>query len=103
MTQLCLRYNAINLSQGTPAYQPPPEVKAAAIAAIQEGYNQYSITWGAPSFREAIAQKMTTFNGIPTDPNRNVTVTCGSTEGMLSALLAVINPGDEIIIFEPLL
>ena len=101
MTQLCLRHNAINLSQGTPAYQPPPEVKAAAIQAIQEGYNQYSITWGAPVFREAIAHKMTTFNGIPTDPNRNVTVTCGSTEGMLSALLAIINPSDEIIIFEP--
>jgi len=101
MTQLCLRHNAINLSQGTPAYQPPPEVKAAAIAAIQEGYNQYSITWGAPPFREAIAQKMATFNRIPTDPDRNVTVTCGSTEGMLSALLAIINPGDEIIIFEP--
>ena len=101
MTQLCLRYDAINLSQGTPAYQPPPEVKAAAIQAIQEGYNQYSITWGAPTFREAIAQKMTTFNDIPTDPDRNVTVTCGSTEGMLSSLLAVINPDDEIIIFEP--
>ena len=101
MTQLCLRHNAINLSQGTPAYQPPPEVKAAAIAAIQEGYNQYSITWGAPAFREAIAEKMTTFNSIPTDPNTNVTVTCGSTEGMLSALLAIINPSDEIIIFEP--
>ena len=101
MTQLCLRHNAINLSQGTPAYQPPPEVKAAAIEAIQDGYNQYSITWGAPAFREAIAQKMTAFNRIPTDPNRNVTVTCGSTEGMLSALLAIINPGDEIIIFEP--
>lgn len=101
MTQLCLRHNAINLSQGTPAYQPPPEVKAAAIKAIEEGYNQYSITWGAPVFREAIAHKMTTFNGIPTDPNRNVTVTCGSTEGMLSALLAIINPSDEIIIFEP--
>ena len=101
MTQLCLHHNAINLSQGTPAYQPPPEVKAAAIEAIQEGYNQYSITWGAPTFREAIAEKMTTFNNIPTDPDRNVTVTCGSTEGMLSALLAIINPSDEIIIFEP--
>ena len=101
MTQLCLRYDAINLSQGTPAYHPPPEVKAAAIEAIQEGYNQYSITWGAPVFREAIAHKMTTFNCIPTDPDRNVTVTCGSTEGMLSSLLAIINPDDEIIIFEP--
>ncbi len=101
MTQLCLQYNAINLSQGTPAYQPPDEVKAAAIAAIQDGYNQYSITWGAPAFREAIAHKMTTANHIPTDAAKNVTVTCGSTEGMLSALLAVINPGDEVIIFEP--
>ena len=101
MTQLCLRHNAINLSQGTPAYQPPDEVKQAAIAAIQDGYNQYSITWGAPDFREAIAHKMNTFNGIETDAAKNVTVTCGSTEGMLSALLAIINPGDEVIIFEP--
>ena len=101
MTQLCLRHNAINLSQGTPAYQPPDVVKAAAIEAIEEGYNQYSITWGAPAFREAIAHKMTNFNGIPTDAVKNVTVTCGSTEGMLSALLAIINPGDEVIIFEP--
>ncbi len=101
MTQLCLKHNAINLSQGTPAYQPPDEVKQAAIAAIQEGYNQYSITWGAPDFREAIAHKMETFNGIETDAAKNVTVTCGSTEGMLSVLLAIINPGDEVIIFEP--
>ncbi|MYF54932.1 aminotransferase class I/II-fold pyridoxal phosphate-dependent enzyme, partial [Candidatus Poribacteria bacterium] len=101
MTQLCLKHNAINLSQGTPAYQPPDEVKHAAIEAIQEGYNQYSITWGAPTFRDAIAQKMTTFNNIPTDADKNVTVTCGSTEGMLSTLLAIINPGDEVIIFEP--
>ena len=101
MTQLCLKHNAINLSQGTPAYQPPDDVKQAAIAAIQDGYNQYSITWGAPDFREAIAHKMKTFNGIETDAAKNVTVTCGSTEGMLSALLAIINPGDEVIIFEP--
>ncbi len=101
MTQLCLKHNAINLSQGTPAYQPPDDVKQAAITAIQEGYNQYSITWGAPDFREAIAHKMKTFNGIETDAAKNVTVTCGSTEGMLSALLAIINPGDEVIIFEP--
>ena len=101
MTQLCIQHNAINLSQGTPAYQPPDEVKQAAIAAIEEGYNQYSITWGAPDFREAIAHKMNTFNGIETDAAKNVTVTCGSTEGMLSALLGIINPQDEIIIFEP--
>lgn len=101
MTRLCLQHNAINLSQGTPAYHPPDAVKAAAVAAIYEGYNQYSITWGEPEFREAIARKMTTFNRIPTDATANVTVTCGSTEGMLAALLAIINPGDEVIIFEP--
>lgn len=101
MTRLCLQHDAINLSQGTPAYQPPDAVKAAAVKAIYEGYNQYSITWGEPEFREAIARKMTTFNRIPTDATANVTVTCGSTEGMLSALLAIINPGDEVIIFEP--
>ena len=101
MTRLCLQHDAINLSQGTPAYHPPDAVKAAAVAAIYEGYNQYSITWGEPEFREAIARKMTKFNRIPTDATANVTVTCGSTEGMLSALLAIINPGDEVIIFEP--
>ena len=101
MTQLCNRYDAINLSQGTPGFEPPDEVKEAAIDAIREGYNQYSITWGTPRFREAIARKVTAFNGIPTDPDRNVTVTCGSTEGMMSSLLAIINPGDEIVIFEP--
>ena len=101
MTRLCLQYGAINLSQGTPAYHPPDAVKAAAVAAIYEGYNQYSITWGEPEFREAIARKMTTFNRIPADATANVTVTCGSTEGMLAALLAIINPGDEVIIFEP--
>ena len=101
MTRLCLQHDAINLSQGTPAYHPPDAVKAAAVAAIYEGYNQYSITWGEPEFREAIARKMTTFNRIPTEATTNVTVTCGSTEGMLSALLAIINPGDEVIIFEP--
>ena len=81
MTQLCNRYDAINLSQGTPGFEPPDEVKAAAVDAIHAGYNQYSITWGTPRFREAIARKVTEFNGIPTDPDRNVTVTCGSTEG----------------------
>ena len=101
MTQLCNRYDAINLSQGTPGFEPPDEVKEAAVEAIRGGYNQYSITWGTPTFREAIAQKVTEFNGIPTDPDQNVTVTCGSTEGMMSSLLAIINPGDEIIIFEP--
>jgi aspartate/methionine/tyrosine aminotransferase len=101
MTRLCNRYDAVNLSQGTPGFEPPEAVKAAAIKAIQDGYNQYSITWGTPKLRQAIAQKMTDFNGIPTDPERDVTVTCGSTEGMMSAMLGIINPGDEVVIFEP--
>ena len=102
MTQLCLRHDAINLSQGTPAYQPPDIVKAAAIEAIQEGYNQYSITWGAPDFREAIA---TQNDDVQPHSNRCCLKTSlsrgGSTEGMLSALLAITNHGDEVIIFEP--
>ena len=103
MTQLCIRHGAINLSQGTPGFEPPDEVKRAVVAAVRNGYNQYSITWGAPSLRQAIAQKMTTFNCIPTDADLNVTVTCGATEGMMSAMLAIINPGDEVIVFEPFL
>ena len=101
MTRLCNRYDAINLSQGTPGFEPPDVVKEAAIDAIRNGYNQYSITWGGPNLRQAIAEKVTTFNGIPTDAERNVTVTCGATEGMMAAMLAIINPGDEVIIFEP--
>ena len=101
MTRLCNLHDAVNLSQGTPGFDPPEEVKEAAIQAIRDGYNQYSITWGAPNLRQAIARKMTTFNGIPTDSELHVTVTCGATEGMMSAMLAIINPGDEVIIFEP--
>ena len=101
MTQLCIRHGAINLSQGTPGFEPPDEVKQAVAAAVRNGYNQYSVTWGAPSLRRAIAAKMTTFNGIPTDPELNVTITCGATEGMMSSMLAIINPGDEVIVFEP--
>ena len=93
MTQLCNKYNAINLSQGTPGFEPPEEVKQAAMDAIRDGFNQYSITWGAPKLRQAIARKMTEFNSIPTDPDQNVTVTCGATEGMMAAMLAIINPG----------
>ena len=101
MTQLCNKYNAINLSQGTPGFEPPEEVKQAAMDAIRDGFNQYSITWGTPKLRQAIAHKMTEFNSIPTDPDKNVTVTCGATEGMMAAMLAIINPGDEIVILEP--
>ena len=101
MTQRCNRYQAINLSQGTPAFPTPEKVKKAAIQAIEDGYNQYSITWGAPQFRRAIAEKMVSFHGIPTEPDLLVTVTCGATEAMMTTMLAIINPGDEVVILEP--
>ena len=101
MTRHCVQHKAINLSQGTPGFEPPESVKQAAIDAIQNGYNQYSMTWGTPNLRKAIADKMTAINGIETSGDRNVTVTCGATEGMMCAMLAIINPGDEVIIFEP--
>ncbi|MDO8587702.1 MAG: aminotransferase class I/II-fold pyridoxal phosphate-dependent enzyme [Armatimonadota bacterium] len=93
--------NGVNLAQGFPDFDPPREVIEAAIRALREGYNQYSITWGSPRLREAICEKVKWYNGIDADPEKNVTVTCGATEAMMSALLAIINPGDEVIIFEP--
>ncbi len=101
MTQLCTQHGGINLAQGFPDWDPPQEVKDAAIKAIQEGVNQYSITWGAPRLREAVARKARAFNGLDVDPQSMITVTCGATEAMMASMLAVIDPGDEVVIFEP--
>jgi aminotransferase len=101
MTRLAIQHHAINLSQGFPDFGAPEELKKAASAAIFADVNQYAITWGARNFREAIAEKTKRFLGIDVDPEREITVCCGSTEGMIDALLAVINPGDEVIVFEP--
>jgi aspartate/methionine/tyrosine aminotransferase len=101
MTRLAARHGAINLGQGMPDFETPQEIKDAAAKAIQDGYNQYAITWGAPALREAIAQKVTSFNGIPCDPERNVTVCCGATECMMATMLALVDPGDEVVIFQP--
>ncbi len=101
MTRLANQFGAINLGQGMPDFESPQEIKDAACAAIQKGFNQYSITWGAPLLREAIAQKMNKFNGISCDPDKNVTVCCGATECMMATMLALIDPGDEVIIFQP--
>ena len=101
MTRLALRADAVNLAQGFPDFPSPDEVKDAAVAAIRAD-NQYAITWGATPFREAIARK--TAHWYPdwqVDPESEITVTCGATEGMIASLLAVIDPGDELIIFEP--
>lgn len=101
MTRLANLYGAVNLAQGMPDFETPQELKDAANQAIQEGYNQYAITWGAPALRKAIAEKARQFNGIACDPDENITVCCGATECMMATMLALINPGDEAIIFQP--
>jgi len=101
MTRLALRHDAVNLAQGFPDFSAPEEIKRAACDAIEADVNQYTITWGTRAFREAIAAKYRRWYGLEYDPEREVTVCCGSTEGMIASLLAVVNPGDEIIVFEP--
>lgn len=101
MTRFAKEYNAINLAQGFPDFPCPDELKQAAIRAIQKDQNQYSVTWGGPRLRAAIAAKAGWFNGLDVDAERHVTVACGSTECMIAALLAVTEPDDEVIIFEP--
>ena len=92
---------ALNLAQGFPDYDPPREVLEAAQRAIASGENQYPVTWGDPRLREALARKIQRDWGVSVDPQREITVTCGATEGVAASLLAVLNPGDEVIIFEP--
>ena len=101
MTRLAIEYDAVNLAQGFPDFGAPEEVKRAAQDAIAADFNQYAITWGAKPFRDAIAAKYQKWYGLDYDPEREITVCCGATEGMIAALLAVTNPGDEIVIFEP--
>jgi aspartate/methionine/tyrosine aminotransferase len=101
MTRLAMEHNAVNLAQGFPDFAAPAEIKRAAQDAIAADFNQYAITWGAKPFRDAIQGKYKKWYGIDYDPEREITVCCGATEGMIAALLAVTNPGDEIIIFEP--
>jgi L-glutamine---4-(methylsulfanyl)-2-oxobutanoate aminotransferase len=101
MTRLSDLHNGINLSQGFPDFPASDVVKEAAVAAVRADINQYSVTWGAPPLREAIARKFTRLYGVPVVPDEQVTVTCGSTEAMMATMMAVINPGDEVVIFEP--
>ncbi|MDB5350733.1 MAG: aspartate/tyrosine/aromatic aminotransferase [Planctomycetota bacterium] len=95
------RYNAVNLAQGMPDFPAPAEIKDAACRAIQADINQYAITWGAAPLRQAIAEHAAWHLGLTIDPETEITVTCGSTEAMLVALLSLINPGDEIILSQP--
>ena len=101
MTRLALAANAVNLAQGFPDFAAPEELKRAAQEAIAADFNQYAITWGAKPFRDAVCAKYRKWYGLDYDPEREITVCCGATEGMIAALLAVTNPGDEVIVFEP--
>src|SRR5438874_3582029 len=102
MTRLAQQHDAINLGQGMPDFETPQEIKDAACRAVQEGFNQYAITWGAPSLRQAIAAKARRFNGIDwCDADAHVTVCCGATECMIATFLALIDEGDEVVIFQP--
>jgi aspartate/methionine/tyrosine aminotransferase len=101
MTRVVSEHGGVNLAQGMPNFPPPPAVIEAAHRALEGDFHQYAITWGAPGLRRAIADKYRAFYGMDVDPERHVTVCCGATETMLSTLLAVLNPGDEVVVFEP--
>jgi aspartate/methionine/tyrosine aminotransferase len=101
MTRLALEHGAMNLAQGFPDFAAPAEVKEAARRAITADINQYAITWGAREFRRAIAERFAKDTGIEVDPEREITVTCGATEAMIASLLAVVDPGEEVVVFEP--
>src|SRR5216684_1976118 len=101
MTRLAVEHKAVNLAQGFPDFSAPQVLKDAAKAAIDGDVNQYAITWGAKGFREAIAAKYKKWYGLEYDPEREITVVCGATEGMIASMLALSNPDDEFIVFEP--
>ena len=101
MTRLNQLYGGVNLSQGFPDFPAPAEVKQAACAAIEADINQYAVTWGARPLREAVASEFTRRYGLPVGADEQVTVCCGSTEAMMSTMMAIIDPGDEVVIFEP--
>src|SRR5687768_559473 len=101
MTREALKHGAVNLSQGFPDFSAPEDIKRKAMEAIAADVNQYAITWGSKDFRDAIARKTKWYLGIDIDPEREITVTCGSTEGMIAAMMATVDPGEEVIVFEP--
>ena len=101
MTRVADAHGAINLAQGFPDFDPPKELVAAAKAALDGDYHQYSVTWGAPAFRQALAEKQSRFMGLDINPDTNIVVTCGSTEAMMAAMMTACNPGDKVLIFSP--
>ena len=101
MTRISLQYNAVNLSQGFPDFKPPKAILDRLAQVAYEDYHQYSITWGAQDFREALAAKQSHYMGRAIDPNSEIVTTCGSTEAMMAAMMTVTNPGDKVVIFSP--
>jgi aspartate/methionine/tyrosine aminotransferase len=101
MTRVSNTYNAVNLSQGFPDFDPPDELKTALARISSCGPHQYAVTWGAENFRKALAKKQSRFMGMDIDPDENIVVTCGSTEAMMAAMMTVCNPGDRVIVFSP--
>jgi aminotransferase len=101
MTRIANQYNAINLSQGFPDFDPPLELKEALKDAAENGPHQYEITWGSQAFREALGKKQSHFMGIDINPNTEILVTCGSTEAMMAAMMTICDPGDKVIVFSP--
>lgn len=101
MTRISNKYGAVNLSQGFPDFDPPKEILDRLAEVAHEDYHQYSITWGAQNFREALAAKQTHYMGRAIDPDSGIVVTCGSTEAMMTAMMTVTNPGDKVVIFSP--
>jgi aspartate/methionine/tyrosine aminotransferase len=101
MTRVSMKYDAVNLSQGFPDFEPPAQVLDRLAQVAHEDYHQYSITWGAQDFREALAAKQSRFMGRTIDPNSEIVTTCGSTEAMMAAMMTATNPGDKVIIFSP--
>ena len=101
MTRISNKYGAVNLSQGFPDFEPPREILDRLAQVTNEDFHQYSITWGAQNFREALAEKQSRLMGRQIDPNGEIVVTCGSTEAMMAAMMSVTNPGDKVIVFSP--
>ena len=101
MTRISNKYGAVNLSQGFPDFEPPKEILESLQRISLEGPHQYALTWGAQNFREAVAAKQEHFSGVKLDPDKNIVVTCGSTEAMMAAMMSVCNPGDRVVVFSP--
>lgn len=101
MTRVSNEYGAVNLSQGFPDFDPPVEITDALADVAKKGPHQYALTWGAANFRTALAAKQEHFSGMKIDPEKEIVVTCGSTEAMMAAMMSIVNPGDKVIVFSP--